>query len=100
MIMSVFQTLPTRTITTIKKSDGFLTEPRTSVFFRKYDCINIYIHDVSLCRTVAALIRWKRSEVVDKCDDKGNTPLHYASKAGHDLTVQELTKAKADVNAT
>eukprot|EP00057_Strongylocentrotus_purpuratus_P016589 XP_011671063.1 PREDICTED: ankyrin-3-like [Strongylocentrotus purpuratus] len=50
--------------------------------------------------TVAALIRWKRSEVVDKCDDVGNAPLHYASEAGHDLTVQELIKAKANVNDT
>eukprot|EP00057_Strongylocentrotus_purpuratus_P022835 XP_011677309.1 PREDICTED: transient receptor potential cation channel subfamily A member 1 homolog isoform X2 [Strongylocentrotus purpuratus] len=50
--------------------------------------------------TVAALIRWKRSEVVDKCDDVGNTPLHYASEAGHDQTVQELIKAKATVNVT
>ncbi|XP_030850028.1 ankyrin repeat, PH and SEC7 domain containing protein secG-like [Strongylocentrotus purpuratus] len=50
--------------------------------------------------TVAALIRWKRSDVVNTCDDMGNAPLHYASEAGHDLTVQELIKALADVNDT
>ncbi|XP_063963704.1 transient receptor potential cation channel subfamily A member 1 homolog [Lytechinus pictus] len=48
--------------------------------------------------TVATLIRWKRNDVVSKCDEIGNSPLHYASEAGHDITVQELIKAKADVN--
>eukprot|EP00057_Strongylocentrotus_purpuratus_P022843 XP_011677317.1 PREDICTED: tankyrase-2-like [Strongylocentrotus purpuratus] len=64
-----------------------------------YDEIAEFVLDAAKkghTETVAALIRWKRSDVVNTCDDMGNAPLHYASEAGHDLTVQELIKALAD----
>lgn len=92
--------IATKNVTVITDDISFLTYPRTSVLFRKYDCIIIYIHNVSLYRTVAVLIQWKRSAVVETCDPRGNTPLHCASEAGHDLTVQKLIKAKANVNKT
>ena len=45
------------------------------------------------------MIRWK-PEFVNFYDDDGKTPLHHAAAHGHDVVVQELTKASASVNAT
>ncbi|XP_071497216.1 transient receptor potential cation channel subfamily A member 1 homolog [Diadema antillarum] len=47
---------------------------------------------------VSELIRWKK-ETLNRKDEANNTPLHLAAAAGFDLTVQELVKAKGNVQA-
>ncbi|XP_030851347.1 transient receptor potential cation channel subfamily A member 1 homolog isoform X2 [Strongylocentrotus purpuratus] len=47
---------------------------------------------------VSELIRWKK-ETINRKDELNNTPLHLAAASGFDMTVQELVKAKGNVQA-
>ncbi|XP_041462756.1 transient receptor potential cation channel subfamily A member 1 homolog isoform X2 [Lytechinus variegatus] len=47
---------------------------------------------------VSELIRWKK-ETINRKDELNNTPLHLAAASGYDMTVQEIVKAKGNVQA-